>query len=99
MLRCGIAGGERDPPAHPNLYACLLKESAAMVQCGRLNVARTLHTFVEQEALPGTGIASDDFWSAFDAIVHDLAPKKRALLKTRADLQAKIDAWHRAQKG
>ena len=34
-----------------------------------------------------------------DRIVHDLAPKNRALLAKRDELQAQIDAWHRRDAG
>ncbi|MBX3573455.1 MAG: malate synthase G [Mesorhizobium sp.] len=61
-----------------------------------LKVAPELHDFVAREALPGTGIDPATFWSDFSSIVHDLAPKNRALLARRDELQAKIDAWHRA---
>ncbi|MEO0668642.1 MAG: malate synthase G [Pseudomonadota bacterium] len=59
-----------------------------------LKVADTLATFIEEHAMPGTGVGSADFWSGFSALVHDLAPKNRALLKKRSTLQAQIDAWH-----
>ncbi|MCW0181864.1 MAG: malate synthase G, partial [Zavarzinia sp.] len=62
----------------------------------RLQVSADLAAFVEDEALPGTGIEAADFWAGFDAMAHDLAPKNRALLAIRDELQAKIDAWHRA---
>jgi len=60
-----------------------------------LKIARELHDFVVAEALPGTGVDAAKFWAAFSAIVHDLAPKNRALLARRDDMQARIDAWHR----
>lgn len=66
------------------------------VEIAGLNVARQLRDFVEAEALPGTGIDATAFWQAFSAIVHDLAPKNRALLLKRDNLQEKIDAWYRA---
>ncbi|MEJ2257406.1 MAG: hypothetical protein P8X98_10435, partial [Woeseiaceae bacterium] len=39
----------------------------------------------------GTGIAPDDFWTRFGEIVRDLAPRNRALLARRDELQAAID--------
>ena len=71
----------------------------ARIQKHRLAVAANLHDFIEQEALPGTGIASDAFWQGFDALVHDLAPQNRALLAERDRLQSEIDAWHRQHPG
>ncbi|MBC7482477.1 MAG: malate synthase G [Rhizobacter sp.] len=67
--------------------------------CHRLQVATELHRFIEDQVLPGTGVASDAFWQGFDAIVHDLAPKNIALLAERDRLQAELDAWHRANPG
>ncbi|MBO0763473.1 MAG: malate synthase G [Hyphomicrobiaceae bacterium] len=64
-----------------------------------LSVAKVLHAFVGNEVLPGTGVPEAAFWTRFDRIVHDLAPKNRALLKKRDELQARIDAWHRARNG
>ncbi|NMD08310.1 MAG: malate synthase G [Phyllobacteriaceae bacterium] len=64
-----------------------------------LKVDQQLADFIETQALPGTGIATDAFWQGFSAIVHDLAPKNRALLAKRDTLQAKIDGWHRANQG
>ncbi|MCW2236124.1 malate synthase [Azospirillum canadense] len=69
------------------------------IQVGGLQVATELHRFIENEALPGTGVTSEQFWSGLDAILHDLAPRNRALLAKRDELQAKIDAWYRERRG
>ncbi len=60
-----------------------------------LAVAAELVRFVEERAIPGTGVEATAFWAGFSAIVHELAPRNRALLKKRDELQEKIDAWHR----
>jgi malate synthase len=72
---------------------------AERIQAGGLRVAKVLHDFIEREALPGTGVASERFWSGLDAIVHELAPRNRALLARRDELQAEIDAWHQRRRG
>ncbi|MBL26275.1 MAG: malate synthase G [Rhodospirillaceae bacterium] len=66
------------------------------VEAGGLKVAKALYDFINGEALPGTGVTADQFWSGLGAIIHDLAPRNRALLARRDELQAKIDAWHKA---
>jgi malate synthase len=65
----------------------------------RLQVATPLVRFIDDQVLPGTGVAPATFWAGFDAIVHDLAPKNLALLAERDRLQAAIDEWHRAHPG
>lgn len=62
---------------------------------GNLRVARVLYDFVNNEALPGTGIDPDSFWAGVDKVVTDLTPQNQDLLKVRDDLQAQIDKWHR----
>jgi malate synthase len=64
-----------------------------------LQVDRVLAEFLETRALPGTGVTETAFWSGFAALLADLAPKNRALLARRDDLQAQIDAWHIARRG
>jgi malate synthase len=63
-----------------------------------LQVATSLHRFIEDKVLPGTGVDSA-FWKGFDAIVADLAPKNAALLAERDRLQTELDAWHKAHPG
>ncbi|TBU92586.1 malate synthase G [Phytopseudomonas dryadis] len=69
------------------------------VQCQRLQVAGELKRFIEDEVLPGCAIDAAAFWSGFDALVHDLAPRNRALLHERDRLQRELDGWHRANPG
>lgn len=69
------------------------------IQHHGLQVAANLSQFIEQEALPGTGLDADAFWQGFAALVQDLAPKNRKLLAERDRLQAELDAWHRAHPG
>lgn len=69
------------------------------VQVGGLQVAKVLYDFVNDEALAGTGIVAEQFWSGAEKIINDLAPKNKALLAKRDALQAKIDAWHQARQG
>ena len=69
------------------------------VQVGGLQVAKVLYDFVNDEAIPGTGIVAEQFWAGAEEIIHDLAPKNKALLAKRDALQAQIDAWHQARKG
>jgi len=64
-----------------------------------LQVDARMVEFVEDQALPGTGIAPDRFWQGFADAVSALGPVNRALLETRDAMQARIDDWHRARKG
>ena len=65
----------------------------------RLQVATELFRFVEDQVLPGLGVASAQFWAGFDAIVGDLAPRNIALLAERDRLQTELDTWHKAHPG
>ena len=69
------------------------------VQVGGLKVAKVLFDFVNNEAIPGTGLTADAFWAGADKVIHDLAPKNQSLLAKRDDFQARIDAWHQARAG
>ncbi len=69
------------------------------VQVGGLQVAKVLFDFVNNEAIPGTGLNAEQFWAGAEKIINDLAPKNKALLAKRDDLQAKIDGWHQARQG
>ena len=69
------------------------------IQCHQLQVDAELHRFIETEALPGSGIASDAFWSGFSTLANELAPRNRALLAERDRLQVELEKWHAANPG
>jgi malate synthase len=70
-----------------------------MVPLGNISVASPLKDFIESEALPGTAIAPDTFWSGLAGLIAAFAPRNAALLARRDELQSQIDAWHRAHQG
>ncbi len=71
----------------------------ATITLGTVTVAQALHDFINEEALPGTGIEPAAFWRSLEAILTELMPVNQALLRKRDDLQARIDAWHRERRG
>lgn len=64
-----------------------------------LSVDTRLADFVEQRALPETGLDAAKFWNDFAGLLAKFAPENAALLAKREDLQAQIDAWHEARAG
>ena len=67
------------------------------VNNGGLSIDKELWDFVNGEALPGTGISQDEFWSDLETLFDELGPKNDALLAKREDLQAKMDEWYTAK--
>jgi malate synthase len=65
------------------------------VKKGKLQVAQELYEFINSEALPGSGLVTEQFWSGFEALIHDLTPKNKELLATRDDIQNKLNRWYR----
>ena len=64
-----------------------------------LEINSTLFDFINNEAIPGTNIKPEDFWSGFEKAVHELSPKNKILLNKREEIQKKIDEWHKARSG
>ena len=64
-----------------------------------LKINTKLLDFVNNEIIPGTGIKSEEFWTSFAKIVHELAPINKKLIQKREDIQKKIDEWHKKNKG
>ncbi len=65
-------------------------------QRASLSIARTLVSFIESEALPGSGVEASAFWTGLSALVEGLAPRNRELLDIRDRLQSRIDQWYQA---
>ena len=64
------------------------------VKIKNLSVSEHLFKFINQEALPGTGISQSLFWKKFDEATHNLAIKNREIIQIRRKLQLEIDRWH-----
>lgn len=64
------------------------------ITVGGIQVDAVLYDFVNTQAIPGTGVDPDSFWTGASEIFADLAPRNRELLEFRDELQSKIDAWH-----
>ena len=64
-----------------------------------IEVDSGLRAFIEDEVLPGTGIEAGAFWPGFSALLRDLTPENKRLLRTRESLQARIDEHHSAADG
>ncbi|HLQ82593.1 MAG TPA: malate synthase G [Pseudogracilibacillus sp.] len=71
---------------------------ANYIQVGKIQVAKQLYDFVNQEALKDAELEQAKFWNDFEQIVSDFTPENEKLLKERQDIQDKIDNWHAANK-
>ena len=78
-----------------NVFGYVMKKR---VQRYNISVERSLVDFIENSALPGTGISEDNFWHGLSSLVEQLTPENRALLIKREELQSKIDSWHKARR-
>jgi len=79
--------------------AAVNDDRAARRAVAGLRVDPVLFGFVESELLPAIGVDPDRFWSGLEALITDLTPVNRELLRTRDRMQQQIDDWHRAHPG
>ncbi|MFS1704438.1 malate synthase G [Alteromonas sp. AMM-1] len=68
------------------------------IQRGRMQVASVLDNFINEQALPGSGVEPADFWQGFEAVLAEFVAPNKALLEKRDSLQAQLDAYHQAGK-
>ncbi|MEH7238610.1 malate synthase G [Bacillus sp. JJ1562] len=71
---------------------------AEYVKVGSLQVDRVLYQFINEEALPKSGVTNEDFWTGFEKIIDEFTPENRLLLRKRDLLQQKINYWHKENK-
>jgi malate synthase len=64
-----------------------------------IEVDSALRRFVDEEVLPGTRVDRAGFWFGFSALLRDLTPENRRLLRKRETLQARIDARNLSHGG
>jgi malate synthase len=64
-----------------------------------LRVDGDLFEFLSKEALPGSGITPERFWSGYSALVQEFSPLHRRLCQTRDELQRQIDTYHASRRG
>ena len=64
-----------------------------------LSVEEGLVDFIENTALPDTGVSQNNFWLGLSSLIKEMTPENRKLLRVREELQDKIDKWHVARIG
>ena len=75
-----------------------MNSSGTFIQNGNLKIAQELFDFINEQAIPGTGVEQDKFWADFNQLINEQAPKNRALLAKRDDIQSTIDDYHNAHQ-
>ena len=69
------------------------------VEKAGLRVDEVLADFINQRALPASGVEPRRFWEGLSTLIHDFGPRNRALLEKRDALQSAIDGWHITRRG
>ncbi|QFQ86911.1 malate synthase G [Paracoccus kondratievae] len=69
------------------------------VEKAGLRVDETLAAFINERALPGSGVEPRRFWEGLSTLLHEFGPRNRALLEKRDALQSQIDSWHASNRG
>ena len=70
-----------------------------LINKNQLKISSTLFDFINNEAIPGTNINSEEFWDKFSKVVHELAPINKKLIEKRETIQKEIDDWHKLRRG
>ena len=70
-----------------------------IIEKNGLKISSVMFDFVNNEAIPETGLDPDQFWAKFSEVVHEMAPTNKYLIEKRETIQKKIDDWHKSNKG
>ena len=70
-----------------------------IIEKNGLKISSVMFDFVNNEAIPETGLDSDQFWAKFSEVVHEMAPTNKYLIEKRETIQKKIYDWHKSNKG
>ena len=73
--------------------------SLSRIETNGLSVAASLYEFVNDKALPGTGVEPAAFWAGLAALVAKFSATNAALLARRDEIQAKLDYYLGVRKG
>ena len=68
--------------------------SEEYLKISNLSVSKNLYDFINNEALPNSGISSNQFWRGLSSSLEILVPINKKLLDDRRKLQLEIDRWH-----
>ena len=70
-----------------------------IIEKNGLKISSVMFDFVNNEAIPETGLDPYQFWAKFSEVVHEMAPTNKYLIEKRETIQKKIDDWHKSNKG
>ena len=71
----------------------------SLIDKNGLKISSKLFDFINNEAIPGTGIKIEEFWNNFEKTVHEVTPINKNLIEKRENIQNKINDWHRQNAG
>lgn len=63
-----------------------------------LHVSTNIKDLVNEEILPGTGVAPEEFWGSLASIIEKFGPDNHKFLEERNRLQKEIDNWTAGDK-
>lgn len=73
---------------------------ANYISAARLQVDATLFDFIENQVLARhSRVKSAEFWAGLSDLIEKFAPRNKALLQKRDQIQLELDKWYKANQG